>query len=244
MFDDLTLLDWRRALDAAARRILDRCEVVAPPVDALALAAALGYVVATDARQQSRGRCARLWGGAEYDAAAILLRPEPRGERRQWAVAHEIGEQHAHEVFDELGLAGDESHAGTREQTANELANRLLLPTAWFLRDGRRLDWDLVRLKRRYATASYELIARRMLDADVPAIVTILDHGSVRFRGSNLPGRVPGLSRREQAAWSMAHESSRTHQTVDRVARVRAWPIHEPHWKREIVRTDPAPDCD
>ena len=54
---------------------------------------------------------------------------------------------------------------------ANNLAGRLLLPTAWFVADAAAENWDLIALKHRYATASHELIARRMLESIEPLAV-------------------------------------------------------------------------
>lgn len=242
MFGDVFHFDWLHALDSTVDRIFDRGCVNGPPIDVLDLAASLGFVVAVDRQQQGRARCARLHGYADDQTPAIMLRPEPRVERRQWAVAHEIGEHHVHEVFAELGISCDELPTGARERAANELANHLLLPTDWFLQDGRDCDWDLPLLKRRYTTASYELIARRMLDADTPTIVTIFDHGRMSFRRSNLDGRVPGLFNAERETWTKAHITGRIQRKQDQTYLVRTWPIHEPEWKREIVRTNPRLD--
>ena len=93
------------------------------------------------------------------------------------------------------------SRAPAREEVANRLAGRLLLPTAWFLADAASGGWDLLALKSQYATASHELIARRMLECPPPVIVTIFDHRAVSFRRSNVPGQVPPPSAAEMACW-------------------------------------------
>lgn len=231
--------DWRRALDDCAEQLLAEAEIVEPPVDALRLAAALGFVVAIDDRQACRARHVQLPGFAGDGSPAILLRPEPRVERRQWAVAHEIGEHYAYEVCARLGVDPQDLAPGDRERTANALANRLLLPSSWFVRDGRACRWDLAALKARYVTASYELIARGMLEADAPAIVTILDHGRISFRSGNLGGRAPKVSKSEQDAWHQAHTTGLIYRRNDAQCRIDVWPIHEPEWKREIMRTEP-----
>ena len=51
--------------------------------------------------------------------ATILLRPEPRHERRHWAVAHEIGEHVAHRVF--AGWGADPREGRQRPRTGGEL---------------------------------------------------------------------------------------------------------------------------
>jgi predicted transcriptional regulator len=230
---------WYEAVDACAQELLELGDELEPPIDALRLAKRLGFIVALDVRQPGRARYARLAGAAVAATPTIFLRPEPRVERRHWAVAHEIGERHARHVLDRLGLADDVIAPGLREQTANTLANRLLLPTASFFADGNGCDWDLEQLKRRYATASYELIARRMLEAEEPAIISIFDHGVLGFRRSNYGRRVRSPSPLEYDAWREAHAGGTCGELRNERCRVRAWPIHELGWKREIVRTEP-----
>ena len=166
-----------------------------------------------------------------------MLRPEPRRERRQWAIAHEIGEHLASRVFALLGVDPGEAPANVREQVANQVAGRLLLPTEQFLADARACDWNLCELKQRYDTASHELIARRMLDFSIPLIVTIFDHARITWRRSNLPGRVPRLTAWEERCWRQAHETGLPQVATERGSSVQAWPVHEPDWKREILRT-------
>ncbi|MEA1952135.1 MAG: ImmA/IrrE family metallo-endopeptidase, partial [Planctomycetota bacterium] len=73
---------------------------------------------------------------------SILLRPDPRAERRQWAVAHEIGEHVAWRVFGRLGVDPREAGPDSRESVANQLAGRLLLPGEWFEADAVACGWD------------------------------------------------------------------------------------------------------
>lgn len=238
MLPELTQDEVSAALDAVAASVLDALGVVAAPIDALALARSLGLAVAWDSAQQVRGRTVRLRAsGGGQPRGSILLRPEPRRERLQWAIAHEIGETCAVQVFDRLGVDPREAPTDARETVANQLAGRLLLPRAWFAADARDVGWDLFELKRRYSTASHELIARRMLDFEPSIIITVFDHGRRTVRQGNLPRRPPPLVPCELAAWRAAHEQSR--QTIEELptCRVQAWPVHEPDWKREILRT-------
>jgi hypothetical protein len=194
--------------------------------------------VAVDERQQGRARYVRLKGRSSQPRATILLRPEPRLERRQWAVAHEIGEHAAHRVFAAWGVDPREASPAAREEVANRLAGRLLVPAAWFAEDGIATDWDLPHLKSRYATASHELIVRRMLECPPPIIITIFDQGAIYFRRSNVPGRVPPLSAQEWRPWQEAHQANRPAEGMVGRCRVRAWPVHEIGWKREVLRLE------
>lgn len=238
MLLDLTQDEYSAALDAVAAGALDALAIAGPPVDAIELARVLGAALAWDPRQQGRARTVRLSAGAGRWQRSILLRPEPRPERLQWATAHELGETLAVEVFERLGVDPREAPAAAREQVANQLAGRLLLPRDWFRRDARASGWDVPTLKGLYGTASHELIARRMLDFEPRIAITVFDHARQTFRRSNVPGRLPPWTALERAVWQAAHEASRPAVECTQNCRVQAWPVHEPEWKREIVRTE------
>ena len=233
----------RGAIESTAVETLAEGDVHAPPVDAFQLAERLGMVVARDVVGAStRARFARLGGFTAHNQAAILLADDPRPERRQWAVAHEIGESLAELVFDKLGVDPREAPHAARENVANRLAGHLLLPSDWFVQDGLAVDWDLLELKRRYATAIYELVARRMLEMPVGVVITLADQGQIQWRLSNRFLRTPPLTAAERCAWQAAFthgESARCEpgDLPDGIEDVRAWPIHEPEWRREIIRT-------
>jgi hypothetical protein len=239
MFPGLTSQELAAGLDAVTAEILDAAGMDGPPVDAAFVARALGVAVATDDRQHGRGRYVRLRGmRGRQPRPTILLRPEPRPERRQWALAHEIGEHVAHRVFARLGVDPREAAPTAREGVACQLAGRLLLPTAWFARDAELCRWDLLALKARYPTASHELIARRMLELAEPAIITIFDQGQLHWRRSNVPGRVPPPSRPEVECWEVVFRTNRPEEVRRGMTTIRGWPVHEEGWKREILRTE------
>ena len=243
MLPELTQEEFSAALDLAAADVLSAAGGDAPPVDAFALAGGLGLKVAFDDRQRGRGRFVRLKAFARgCSRGSILLRPEPRGERLQWAVAHEIGEALAARVFEILGVDAREAPPNARETVANALAGRLLLPAEWFRHRAARSGWDLFALKREFSTASHELIARRMLDFEPPVIITIFDHARLSFRRGNLRFRPAALSAQEQRCWQQAHETGDTQFDEDGSCAVWAWPVHEEGWKREILRT--LPQCE
>jgi Zn-dependent peptidase ImmA (M78 family) len=239
MFPGLTSEEIAAAFDAVVMQLLDEVGIDTPPVAPAAIAKAIGIVVAEDARQTGRGRYVRLRGiRGRSGRATILLRPDPREERRHWALAHEIGEHVAHRVFGLLGVVPEETSDNAREAVANQLAGRILLPTPWFVDDGRQSNWDLLAMKDRYRTASHELIARRMLENSPPIIVTIIDQTDLYFRRSNVTGRVPPLSECERRCWRDAHRHNRPRRLRSATRSVCAWPVHEEGWKREILRTE------
>lgn len=239
MLTEIPTEQFAATLDACALELLREADVSAPPVDAVRLARRLRLQVASDTTMDVRARFVRLGAAGQ---GAILLADDPRPERRQWAVAHEIGECVAHRVVQRLGIELADMPSAGREQIANRLASCLLLPHEWFAADGRAVDWDLFTLKEIYRTASHELIARRMLEMSPPIILTLFDQGKPQWRKSSVLGRLPRLVPPELDTWRTAFQDGRAVQydgenLPEGIDDVRCWPVHEPGWRREILRT-------
>jgi len=239
MLAEYTSEELAAGLDRVVERILADAGIAEPPVDALAVAKSLQITVAWDDRQESRARYVRLSPRRATSARPIiLLKPEPRTERRQWAVAHEIGEHLACQIFAEWGISPQEAGPNSRENAANDLAGRLLLPSMWFETDGATSQWDLPTLKARYLTASHELIARRMLECRTPVLISIFDHEKITFRRANWSGGTPPLSPLEIDCWRRVHRHNQAFRMQRDAATIQGWPIHEVGWKREILRLE------
>jgi hypothetical protein len=239
MLPEITAEEYSACLDTVAMEVLDEAGIAGPPVDANEVAGRLGITIVWDDRQRGRARYVRLRDvRGRRPRPTILLRPEPRSERRHWAVAHEIGEHVASRVFARLSADPREAPPNAREKVATQLASRILLPGPWFAADGPACGWDLFEMKSRYATASHELIARRMLDLRPPVVITIFDQGQLYFRQSNVAGQVPPPTSGEMACWQAVHTQSQPRQAAEGPRTVQAWPVHEPGWRREILRVE------
>jgi hypothetical protein len=246
MLGEIPDVEFAAAIDGCAAEVLWEAGLREPPVDAFAVADGLGLVVARDIAMPCRGRFVRLAEGDRSGGgqATIVVGQAERPEREQRVVAHEIGECVAYRVFERLGVRFEEALPAARELVANRLASALLLPRRWFAADGLDMAWDLFALKDRYATASHELIARRMLEMRPPVVITICDHGRVHWRRSNVTARPPSMLPEEKAVWRETRETGLPAEAMldseSGIELVRCWPIHEPAWKREIVRSEVA----
>jgi hypothetical protein len=244
MLSEIPDEEFAAAIDACAADVLWEAGVTEPPVDTLHVAHWLDLVVTRDVSTPHRGRLVRLaeHRGEPGGQGTIVVGLAERPEREQWAVAHEIGESVAHRVFDRLGVSFDESLPTAREQVANRFASAVLLPRRWFTADGADHDWDLLELKDRYQTASHELIARRMLEMRAPVVITVCDLGRIVWRRSNVAARPPQMLDEERSVWQAVHQTGNAAgeylDAESGLERVRCWPIHEPDWKREILRSD------
>ncbi|HOM18280.1 MAG TPA: ImmA/IrrE family metallo-endopeptidase [Thermoguttaceae bacterium] len=231
--------EYVEILDRVVEKALRIAHVKAPPVDPFRIAEALGVQVVWDNRLQERGRYVRLRRRHSHpQTAAMILQRHPRPERRYWSAAHELGEHLVYQVAAGLGAATEEDLGEYRERIANHLAARILLPTRWFAEDGARVDWDLRLLKSRYPTASHEAIARRMLEMSTPVVITVFDQGMLIWRRANRWGRVPLLSSAESLCWQSAHRQGQDQEQWTEGLRIRVWAVHEPGWRREILRTE------
>jgi hypothetical protein len=225
--------DLGSALDGAVAELLNEAKCTGPPVDAVGLAREhLGLGVFLDRGQRQRGRAEGADGRGR-----IYVRPERRLERQQWTVAHEIGEHLRPRLLGRLGLRPDEAPGMLGELVANLFAPRLLLPTAWFAADAAAFGYDLLRLKQRYATVSHEVIAVRLLDLAAACTLTVCDHGRVTRRAGNVRPAPWTLHPAEAACQAVVHDAGAPHTNRMDGCTVQGWPIHEPGWKREILRT-------
>lgn len=223
---------WTGACAEVARALLEDCGIVAPPVDAWCVARVLGLRVAFDAQQQGRGRLKRIGG-----RTAILVRPDDRPEREQWALAHEIGEAVAHRVFERLEVDPRDAPPQRREQVANAMASSLLLPDDWFLPDAAALDGDVLRLKAIYSTTSHELILMNLLRLPQLSLVSVFDQGRLTRRRGNGELSPPPLLPLERMVWRHVQASGQPAEAQGSGVRVQGWPVHEPGWRRELLRT-------
>jgi hypothetical protein len=219
-------------VDHLVSRLLMRAELDQPPFDALEIARRLRIDVIIDNDQAGRARHKLLRG-----RSTIFVKQDDRAERLQWSVAHELGEIFSFELkIDATETAID---SGIREQIASEIGTRLLLPEPVFSKAARASRLDLSELKEQFATASYELIARRLLTVGVPVVVSQFDNGHV-VRRSSPNGKVSQrLSPLEQFSWQQAHTTSQPQQHSDESILTRTYAIHEANWKREFQITTP-----
>jgi hypothetical protein len=213
MSDDLSREEISDAVDRAVAGLLDDAGVSSPPVDAVALA------------QRHLG---------------LILRPKPdlTPEQRQFAAAREVGRVGKDDLLRRLDLDPEEQRRGLAGASlVNLFAERLLLPTPWFRDAARAAGFDLLALKERFATASHEAIAWRLLDLDEPCLITLVENGSVVRRRGNVARAGKGLSPPERRCLQQVQRSGRPCDLSEDGWRVQGWPIDPGGGKREVLRS-------
>jgi Zn-dependent peptidase ImmA (M78 family) len=225
--DELSHEEVHDVVDRTVTELLAAAGVQAPPVDTIQMARGhLGMTVSLDrAKQRPRGR------------KQIVLREEPTEEQQQWTVAHEIGEHYKADLLRSLAVSRDESRPMSGESLANLFASHLLVPMLWFRSDAPALDFDLLELKKRYATASHEIIAWRLIDLPSPCIVTLVDNNHVQRRRSNAHRVRKELHPVELACQRYVHTHGEPHVVAKDGWTVQGWPVNRSGWEREILRS-------
>lgn len=242
MLAETPVEEFAATLDRCAEDALWEGAVDRPPVDAFALARRLGLEVAEETTLTHRARFVRPQQ-VSTGRALIVVAPDTRPERRHWAVAHELGEWLAGRVFELLGVRPQEAPSLSREGIANALAGRLLAPRRWLHGVYLDSDGDLFALKRCFATASHELLVRRLLECVTPPLAAaVYDHGRLAWRRWNRPGAPPPVVSIEADCQRFAHDTSEPANSgfmvEPPILRTRCWPVHEPDWKREVVLSE------
>ncbi len=123
------------------------------------------------------------------------------------------------------------------ESLANLFAARLLVPSAALAEQARACGYDLLELKKTFATASYEAIAFRLLDLAEPCIITMIDNDHIQRRRSNAWRVRKELSAPEKQCQRHVSQYGRPHCLREQGWTVQGWPIHQSNCKREILRS-------
>ena len=124
--------EMTKAIDETVSVILRQVAVKRPPIDAVQIARRLGYHLLWDENQSGRARISVVRAAESSTPESDLSQTRPAPERIRWAVAHEIGEQYAGDIVRLSRMDLGELSTDGREQIANALATRLLLPTKFF----------------------------------------------------------------------------------------------------------------
>jgi hypothetical protein len=215
MNEDLTREDVYHAADLLVEELLDAASVTRPPVNAVDVARHLQMSLREPAPSAPRGS----------------------EESRQWSAAQAIGERLKPDLLRRLGFDPASRQSLPGESLAGLLAHRLLTPTSWFAADARACGWDVPELKRLYDTAGYEVVAWRLLDLPEPCVITIVENDHVHRRRSNAWRVNKTLQPAERECQRYVHHYSRPRVVSADGWTVQGWPLHEPDWKREILRS-------
>jgi hypothetical protein len=237
---DFTADDLFEAIDRAVSGLLADAGVTEPPVDALELLRhhyryTIDYDEPHDTPKQYGDKPRRKPRPGE-----LILHPDASEESKQTIAARTIARKLLPAVLTRLGIAPGTEQKGAQNSLIGPVTSRLLLPTCWFAADARRAAFNLAELKERWPGTGWETLAWRLLDVDdEPAVIAVIDDGSVSARRSNRFPATRKLTAAEEKAVEIAQET-------DEPATVRldewtatAWPTPGIPFRRIFVRAVP-----
>jgi hypothetical protein len=210
-------------LDKLVEKLLAECGIDRPPVEPKKIADALGLVYDETELEGRRGQSYRRFGRQHVE-----IHRKDRPERKNFALAHEIMELELKKVLEDPR----ESH-----RWANLGASFLLMPTPWVRDHCLRTGFDLVKLRKVFTTASWEVIALRTLNFS-ESIITIVDDDRVTRRKSSYPFYVSKkLSDEEKHVVLDVLQTKKVQKQHFPSCEVTAYPVFEKERKRVILRT-------
>jgi len=180
---DFTAEDLFDAVDRNVRELLERSGINEPPIDAISLAQHGFNLLVTEAEEEDEPQ----YGDRprRKRPGEIVLRVDLSDEGRNAVCAKACAKELLPRVLSKLGVTPGTENRGAQNPLLAVIVPRLLLPTQWFEKDAHKAGFDLVPLKDRYSTVTYEMIALRLLDLDEPCVIAIVDDGAVATRRGN-----------------------------------------------------------
>lgn len=241
--NEFTAEELFEAIDREVRDVLDRHNVLAPPVDAEQLAQEeFDLTVREQDPDDDQPEPGRFGPRAPRrpNFREVVVRPDMTDEARQATCAKACAKGLIPRVFARLKVPVDPSNRSAQSQLVGFIVPRLLLPTKWFGRDARKSGWDLFELKDVYPTAGYMLIALRMLDVcEEPCVVAVVDDGVVGLRRGNMQQASKKLTRAEELAAQQALSANKPAKVRRDGWTAWAWPASGGPYNRVILRSVP-----
>ncbi|MDB5305898.1 MAG: hypothetical protein JWO38_100 [Gemmataceae bacterium] len=235
---DFSQEDLFDACDRLIAGLLERAGATEPPVDALRVAEDhLGIPVEVaepdeDERGRPRPRTRRPTSG-------IVLSPHMTDEQQQAAAAHGIARTLLPDLLRKLDVPPGSESKQAAAHFRGLLAARLLVPTRMLRSAMRNCKYEVPALKAVFATATFEMIALRLLDLDDPCVIAIVDDGVVASRRGNTAPAVRKLTPPEQRCLTLIMEQDLPHKLRGEGWTVQGWPVPNRPFRRVLLRAVP-----
>jgi len=224
------------AIDRSVSTLLIQQGIEEPPVNAVRLIQdVFGYrvVIADDDDGEPGTRPPRR------RPRELAFAPTHSPTAQQSLAARACAKEMLPGIFQKLGIVPGTEHRGAMNQMAAIVAPRLLLPTRWFERDSRRMNYDIARLRERYPRVASEWIAHRLLDFEELCVIAIVDDGTVSSRRGCMIATTKKLTEAEELCIEKVMEAGEP-QTVRREGWTsRGFPIPDGPFNRIILRSVP-----
>ena len=224
------------ACDRLVAGLLERAGTVEPPVDAVRIAGEhLGIPVeVANADDDERPRPA-----ARRTSAGIALAAHMSPEQQHSICARAIARTLLPPLFRKLDVDPAAENKQATAHFVGLLTARLLVPTKQLRSALRTCRFDLIALKKVFATASWEAIAHRLLDLDEPCVIVVVDDGVVASRRGNAQPVTKKLTAAEEACLARVMEQDLPCDERGGGWTVQGWPVPNRPFRRVILRAVP-----
>jgi hypothetical protein len=226
------------AIDRLVGGLLERAGVTAPPVDALSVAEnhlGIPVEVVEPVEEDERGR-PRPRPRPRPAGAGVVLSPDMTEEQRQKAAADGIARLLLPDILRKLDVVPGSENKQFAAHVRGLVIARLLVPTKLLRAALRECRYDVPALKEKFATATAEAVALRLLDLDEPCVISIVDDGVVSLRRGNRRQEAKRLEPAEQQCLDRVAELELPHRLRGGGWTVQGWPVPGRAVRRIILR--------
>ncbi len=239
---EFTAEDLFEATDRVVVNLLTRHGITEPPVDAMSLAKEEFHLLVRFAEEEDEPGTRGRFGDRPRPRPRkneIVLRPEAPDEVHQTVCARACARLLVPVILEKLGVLPGTENRGAEKSLVGLVSPRLILPTRWFERDARRANSDVAVLQQRYRTATYEVIAWRLLDLEEACVVSVVDQGEVTARKGNRAPAGRQLQAEEQKCLDRIRDSGEAQTVRGEGWTARGWPVPTGPFDRILLRAVP-----
>ena len=235
---DFSQEDLFDAIDRLVAALLERAGVNAPPVNALVIAEDhLGIPVEyVEPEEDERGRpkpASRRHGGG------IVLSPHMTDEQQHAAAAQGIARTLLEDLLRKLDIVPGTESKQAAAHFRGLIASRLLVPTRMFRTALRECKYDVPALHAVFPTASFEVVAMRLLDLDQPCVIAVVDDMVVAVRRGNAMPASKKLEEAEQECLRRVMEQDLPNTARTGGWTAHGWPVPNRPFRRVVLRAVP-----
>jgi hypothetical protein len=236
---DFSQEELLEVIERLVRGLLERAGVSDPPVDALYLAEEHLGIPVEVVEPAEADESGRRRPRARPQGSGIFLTADMTTEQQQKQAAEGIARSLQPEILHKLGIPVGAENRPFTAHVRGLMVPRILIPTRMLRQALKDCKYDVPALKERFATATPEAVALRLLDLDDPCVVSIVDDGVIAARRSNCYAVSRKLETAEQLCLERILELDLPQRLRSDGWTVQGWPIPNRPFRRIILRAVP-----
>lgn len=239
--EEFTTEELMEAIDRVVLQLLQEAGIDEPPVPTIDLLQhQFNYTIAFQEEEEDEDpHLARYKRPPRKQSRQLMLNPAQSDEGQSVAAARACAREMLPGILKRLGVVQGSDNRSVQNSLVSLIAPRLLLPGRWFEKSSRRANYDLIRIHEEFSTATFEMIAVRLLDFEDPMIISIVDDGAIALRKSNAFPVKRELVAAETDCLQKIQETEDPEKVRKDGWSVWGWPIPNGPFNRIILRSVP-----